>query len=456
MPKVNKAKNVEEKLNVHDQAQAVLDTVMEREDLTVPDIKYTTVEEALESEKVVTQVGPVRERSRVLFITQETSVLNEGSLEHAFYLRLASRFDEIHMIALSAAPKGDDKTKRYGTNFWVYLAAKTHDFLLVPKIKKLVSHQLVFTDGFRPDFIVATDPYESAVVATALAEKYDRPFQIHVTENFWDRSLPKEKRVSSSKRRMAKGIIKVTDSVRTRTDQLAHDFKQKFPKVMDVSPLPRHYNLNEIAHLKEEGQEDDMFPQSAQVALAVGALNHDSKMFRVIDAARDFLKSPKNLLVIVGDGAAKDELRKRAEILGLEKQILFKPAVNNLLPYFGSVDMLIVTDVTDVSNDIVLRAAAAGTAMLLAKNELRADLFTDGEDTFLCESDDTQAFALGIDRLSQDEALRTRFRDGAQQVVTTRVDEDIEHFYTAYQNTLERVFNLAPQAVTDTVDATKS
>lgn len=57
---------------------------------------------------------------------------------------------------------------------------------------EMVEEQLEFANGFRPDLIVARDPFESAIVALKIAKKYNRPTQLHILQDYSTADFYKE------------------------------------------------------------------------------------------------------------------------------------------------------------------------------------------------------------------------------------------------------------------------
>lgn len=399
------------------------------------------VESALEEDKLLTTNDTNRNKSRVLIVTSDIRVLEEGSLEHDFYSKLAPQFDEVHIMVTTSLHHSKKLTKRVGDNLWIYTTGHV-SWLGVPlSVGRVAKKQLMFGGGFRPDFVVATDPYESALGAYMLANKHDRPFLLQVSELFWTETFKKKKKSNHWRQRIASWLLNRVNSVRVSTNEIFDYLKEHYKDIPDLSVLPRHYNIKAIIDATSR-ETEDLFPQFNSVFLYVGKLDHNSTLFRVIDAMREALQSPRAVLVVVGDGPSKEEFKKRAEIFGIDKQVIFKPDTVDTLSIMKSADLFICPDITEASDDIVIKAAAAGIPLLLAKTDLRKDLFTDGEDALLCDPEDTQAFANSVMKIVGNKPLMTKLKSGAQYTIRNRLHEDPEVFYQSYRDSLERVFNL--------------
>jgi glycosyltransferase involved in cell wall biosynthesis len=167
-------------------------------------------------------------------------------------------------------------------------------------------------------------------------------------------------------------------------------------------------------------------------------------LFRAIDAARSALFSKGVGLVVLGDGPAKGEFEKRAQILGVGEQVIFTKDMTKLGLYLQNADILLCTDTTDASDELIVQAAASGLPLLAAENHFRSDLFVDGTDAFLCPKEDTVCFSQKLIKFLNTNALRTQFSENAKAIVTTRLSEDPAVYREAYRNSIEGVFDSAP------------
>lgn len=429
-------------LNEQEKAANFLDTVLE--ETSESDIariaNQSAVEHELEKKRLLEPAESNRERSRVFIVTSDLSILDEQSLANSFYVSLSAQFDEIHVCITVPLKKYKKTTKRFGKNLWLYTTGHIGWYKVPLAVRSLAKDQLTFADGFRPDFIVATDPFESGLGAYLVASKYNRPFQVHVTFPFWSSEFKKRPEYNKWRIRIANYVLKRTDSIRTSTNDIKTYLKKKYAQADNISVLPRHYSIKEVVEASDKNTSKDLFPQFALVILYVGKLDHKSTLFRTIDASRSLLQSSGTVLVVVGEGAAKSEFQKRAEIFGINQQIIFKPGNADIISIMKSSDVLVCADTTETSDEVVIKAAAVGLPLIVAKTQLREDLFADGEEAFLCDPEDTAGFTTKLSNFVNNNALRKQFQVGARESVTTRLLEDSETFYQAYRNSLEGVF----------------
>ncbi len=423
-------------------AEHVLDEVLES--TTEESLKEKLMESSVEAEL---QKDPIvilesdRSESRVLFVTKDASILEKGSTSQLHFFNISEVFNEIHIIILCEAWQGKPRIERLHINVWAYTTSVRFWPLQTYASLALADSQLQFSGGFRPDIVVALDPFESGLCGLLIAEKYDREFQLHITEDFTTPEFRAKSQGTAWRLRIARHVLKRTGSVRVATEAIKAQIIKRYPRIKDLSLLPRHFDIHAILKASEESSDADAFPQFSFVALFAGKLDHESTLFRAMDACRTILNSHRIGLVVLGDGPNKKEFEKRAEILGIQQQVLFQKDMSFLISYMKSADVLICTDTTEASDELVIKAAAAGLPILAAQTELRKDLFTDGESALLCHAEDVVSFSQKLVDILNANSLRIQLSRNARDVIKTRLHEDPNAYKLAYRDSIEVVFS---------------
>jgi glycosyltransferase involved in cell wall biosynthesis len=429
-------------LDPSQKASDVLEYVLHETDESVVKEKEvaSSVREELKEASVITQVS-TRAKSRVLFVTADITVLSEGSVLQNHFRNIASAFEEVHVIVLSTVYESKKGIIRLDTNLWLYTTSVKSVWKQPFAALALARSELQFAAGFRPDIVVALDPFLSGLIGLEIAKTYEREFQVHVLEDFLSPFFIESHEYGAWKVRLAKYVLKRTMSIRTRTEIIRTKVAAKITHTKDIEVLPKYVDIASLTQsVALPEQSPDMFAAFSFVILFVGDLDYDSTLFRAIDAARSALFSKGIALVVAGDGPAKKEFEQRAEILGVKEQVVFLKDTGLLPQYFKNADILLCTDVTEASDDIVVKAAAAGLPILAAQNHFREDLFEDGVDAFLCPPEDTVCFSQKLIKFLNTNALRQQFETNAKDIVSTRLRVDPEIFRLAYRNSIEAAF----------------
>ncbi|MEZ4103690.1 MAG: glycosyltransferase [Candidatus Paceibacterota bacterium] len=413
-----------------------LDYILKKEEKNKDDTKYVSVEEAV-NEEALFQAKSDREETRVLFISRDESLLNPSKQSLDGYTNLSDLFDEVHILILREGIKSKTPVLRVADNVWLYTAS-SDDWWSTPNAgMKLVKEQLIFAEGFRPDLVVARDPFESAFLAIRIGKKFKCSVQVHVLEDYTKPVFLKKEKHNRWRRLLAKYTLSRVDSVRVITDGI-YDCVNKNFKIKDLAILPKFNNYEPLISVKPTIDLKDKYRPFVFIMLYIGRLGHDSTLFRAIDAGRFGLRNPHIGLVVLGDGPARREFEKRAEILEIKKQVVFEPKVKDTIPYLKSASVLVITDTNAVGDELALKGAAAGIPMVISRTPAREDIFVDGESALLCEPDNTDEFSLKLNMIMNDVSLRRRLVESAQNMIRKHFHDDPEKYKTAYRNSVEK------------------
>ncbi len=424
-------------LNADEFASNSLDYVLEKEKRVKDDTRYLSVEEAI-NENTVYKASSSRNETRVLFISRDESLLNPTQQSLDGYTNISDLFDEVHILILRQGIKARNPVLRVAKNVWLYTASDRNWWKTPFAGMSLARQQLVFAEGFRPDLIIARDPFESAVLGIMLSKKYKRPLQLHVLENYSKLEFIKKDKRNIWRSRLAPYVISRVDSIRISTVAMYDFIKAKF-SVKDLAILPRFNNYESLISIPKTIDLRDRYKPFVFIMLYIGKLTNESAVNRAIDAGRFGLRNPHVGLIILGDGPAKKMFEKRAEILGIKEQVVFESDVKDVVPYLKSANVLIVPDTDAESEEVVLKGAAAGIPMVLSRTAIREDIFTDGESALFSAPDNIDEFSLKLNILMNDVPLRNHMVQLAQEMIVAKFHEDPNKYLTAYRESLEQV-----------------
>ena len=401
-----------------------------------PEEKRVSAQEAM-TQAPVFQANTDRDVTRVLFVSQNEALLNPSQRTLDGYLDLESLFDEVHILILRQGIPSRTPVLRVSDKMWMYTVSVKHWWQATPAALEVLDEQLVFANGFRPDLIVARDPFESATIVSKAGLKYNRPTQLHILSDYAGGS--NKKKISFWRRFLARFTIPRFQSVRTMTSSM-QTYIQKHFVISDVATLPRYQNYAQLMASEESIDLKAKYQSHIFFFLYVGNLSHESTLHRALDAARFTLRNPRMAMVVLGDGVAKREFVKRSRILEIEEQVIFETRVPDATAYLKSAHILIVTDTDGDSDELVLKAAACGIPMVMARNEKREDIFTHGESAFLCDPGDVQAFTDSIDSLQNSPEVRQAFINNSQAIIKKKFHGNRAQYQEAYRTSIEQAF----------------
>jgi len=179
-------------------------------------------------------------------------------------------------------------------------------------------------------------------------------------------------------------------------------------------------------------------PPGALVAVYVGRLSHEKGLPWLLSgfalAARE---EPRAMLVLVGDGAMRNELEALATKLGLgSSQVLFSGRVDaSEVPlWLRASDVFTLTSPNEGFSCALAEAMSAGLASVVSRIPANVQLIEDEVHGLLTRVGDDSAIASALIRLFRDSALRGRMGQAARQRIvdnysTGRVAERYEALF---------------------------
>jgi len=182
-------------------------------------------------------------------------------------------------------------------------------------------------------------------------------------------------------------------------------------------------------------------PEDAFVIGKVGRLaplkGHED-LFKALDVLLP--QQPKSRVLLIGDGALREQLEARAERLGLRDKVVFAGLVTpaEVPRYIGIMDCLAHLSQREALSRALPQALAAARPVIAYDFDGADEVCLNGETGFLVRTGDVPSVAHQLLNLSRDPALRARLGQRGQQLVKEqfRVENMLEQIYQLYQRLL--------------------
>jgi glycosyltransferase involved in cell wall biosynthesis len=171
-------------------------------------------------------------------------------------------------------------------------------------------------------------------------------------------------------------------------------------------------------------------PPNAFVLFAAGRLVHKKGFEYLLEAAGELCRRGRAVaLVIAGKGDLEQELRTRAEALGISPHLTLAGNVDrkSLPLYFAMADAVVVPSVRDAAGNVdglpnvLLEAMASAKAIVATDVAGIPEALRAGRDGLIVAEKDPAGIADAVEQLMQSDELRGRLGRAAR----TRVEEDL-------------------------------
>jgi glycosyltransferase involved in cell wall biosynthesis len=138
--------------------------------------------------------------------------------------------------------------------------------------------------------------------------------------------------------------------------------------------------------------------------------------------------------VIIGDGRLRGELEAQAKMLGLDEDVLFLGTRNDPEDFYPALDIVALTSLNEGTPLTLIEAmanarpiiatAVGGVVDLLGPAVSAQDGYTICERGLVVESGDAEAFARGLGRLLEDQALGRELGERGLEFVIRNYGKD--------------------------------
>lgn len=411
---------------------------MEREQQAAKEANVTEVTKERAAAPVITQASD-RNRSRVLLVSRDASILESGSPAANKILELSGMFAEVHVIVLNEGRGQTDEIHRIGNFAWVYQTSSKAWWRTIFDARKVAKQQLVFGEGFRADFIIATDAFEAGVAGHLIAKRFNRPLQVHVIEDFFFEGFRDANPENNWRLSMANFVLKRVSCVRTTSAYIENRIVEKYKKLKGrVELLPVFYNLEKWTAAPISFDIRTEYPQFKFALLHISNMNSLAHTDVVIDGLYYLLKQYASMgLIIVGDGEEKPALEKRIIDYGLQDQVVFGSPDTDLISCMKSAQVLLQTSEDPAQDELVLKAAAVELPIVSGNRGLASEFFIDEESVLLCPLNSPACYGEKVNRLLNDTHLRKKLALNARDVVFSSIEQDYDAYMAAYRASIE-------------------
>jgi glycosyltransferase involved in cell wall biosynthesis len=125
----------------------------------------------------------------------------------------------------------------------------------------------------------------------------------------------------------------------------------------------------------------------------------------------------KTALLIIGDGAERENLEDRVRVMGISDRVHFTGMIpySELPAYMGVADAFVTASITEVHPLSVIEALASGLPVVGIQSPGVGDIVEDGVTGFLAPEEDLAVFTAKISRIVTDRDIREKMSQEAKE-----------------------------------------
>lgn len=360
----------------------------------------------------------------VLMISTDRNIFRDGSDAHTRMREYSALAKTLCIIVFTRKKDKFKKTEiapnctAYPTNSssrWFYIAdayflAKR---LFLPSMDiKSDADTEVIQDVPPVNLITAQDPFETGIAGLLIARKLRRPLHLQVHTNLFAPAFRQGSFLNSLRVRIAKFLFRRRADIRVVSERIKtsifNEMKFPFNKTPKITVLSVFVNTEKFINtppsfnLHEEYQGFDL------LVLVVARLEKEKNVLRAIRLVEEVNKDKAKVsvaLVIVGSGTEEFMLKNYVKRAGLEDRVFFRGWQSDMVSYYKTADLLLVTSLYEGYPLMFVEAAASGCPILTL------DVGSASETPFLrnslvCPENDNECLFRNIKTLASERTVR--------------------------------------------------
>lgn len=371
-------------------------------------------------------------------ISTDQSIFKESSVVRQRILEYGDLFEELHVIVYT---KRELRMKNYelriGQNIFLYPTKtifKLLYFFDAYKIAKKVIHNSSFT--IHNSAITTQDPFETALVGYWLKKKFKLPLQIQSHSDFLSPFFASESLKNRLRILLGQRLIKKADGVRVVSERVRQSLVSKLQiQFSKITVLPIVYDMERFRNqpigvdLRKKYQDYDF------IILSASRLTVEKNIGLAIEAMREIVKKyPKALLLLVGDGPEREKLRLQVISYRLQENAIFEPWTNDLVSYYRTADLFLMTSNYEGGARAPAEAVAAGLPVVMTDVAPANEIIKDGINGFVVPVGDCRQLSERTLDLLNDKNKRAAFSQAALDIAKNFPTK--EEYLKRYQKSL--------------------
>lgn len=382
---------------------------------------------------------------KVLSIGMDRKLFEERSEVLERSLAYASKMEELHMIVFSL--KKHDLKPKVINNLYLYPTNSLSRIIFLWDAYKL-GKKIITGKKFAKDASVISAQDPMSIVGFILSRKFTLPLQIQIHTDvfnpYFRNSLTNVKNFWYSgwvNAPLTRFLIRKAQGIRVVSQDIADSIKKRFPNIKaPVDVLPVFVDIERIVNteIRRDLQKD--FPQFKFIVFMASRLSPEKRIDLALKVFKKVLENFKDTgLVIAGNGDEKGHLQQIAKKMGIEKNVAFIGWQDDLISYYKTADMFLLTSDYEGYGMTLIEAAASGCPIITTKVGIaKSDLFVNGENSSVCPVGDVGCISNSINTLVSDNSKRELFKRAMQDSIKHKLISKDE-YVSRYVGLLEKL-----------------
>lgn len=375
---------------------------------------------------------------KILIINLDKSIFRPNS-RSAENLKDYSRFfDKLFVISWTREKKQpiyfENKLFIYPTN------SKSRLFYISDTYKIFKKH----IEADKIDLISSQDPFETGLAAFLISRKYKIPLHLQahtdfLSPYFWKESLlnkirvllakfliPRAKCIRVVSERIKRSLSFAKDPSKNRLTPFASRMARPHLRFLRgtftsprISVLPIFVDVKKIQESPVKTDLHKKYLHFNFIILMASRLTREKNIGLAIEVMPEIIKKhPKTGLVIVGEGPERKNLESRIRNLELGENIIIEGWADNMISYYKTADLFLLTSNYEGYGMAVIEAMASGCPVIMTDVGLAGEVLVDKKDGLVVPVKNKKKLTEAILSLIKNADLRKNLTENAKKILS--------------------------------------
>lgn len=364
--------------------------------------------------------------TKVISISTDRNIFDENSAVRKRQMKYGTLFEELHIVVFTKLSASLPARIEIAPNIWVYGTNSICKIFHISRAVKIVSRIVSIgpcagscsgavagsgRGNFLPENTVVSvqDPFETGIVGLKLKKKFNFPLHLQIHTDFMSSYFRNHSLFNRLRARIAKKVLINADAIRVVSKRISNSLSVLGLK-SELTPviLPIFVDIEKIKNTKIAPGFDlkKKYPQFNFIILMASRLTREKNIGVGVEILRRLHDVYSKIgLVIVGNGPENKKLKRLAKKLNVEKSIVFEPWQNDLISYYKSANVFILTSDYEGYGMTLVEAIASHCPTVSTDTGIASELLKDGI-SFVCPVGDIDCLFKTISSLVENLALR--------------------------------------------------
>jgi glycosyltransferase involved in cell wall biosynthesis len=287
--------------------------------------------------------------------------------------------------------------------------------------------------------ITTQDPFETGFVGLLVSRKLRRPLHLQVHTDLFALAFGRGSFLNSFRVRIARFLFRRRADIRVVSERIKtsifNEMKFPFNKTPRITVLPVFVNTEQFINTPPSFDLHEQYPGFDFLVLMVARLEKEKNVLHALRLVEDIAKDKPDLsigLVIVGSGSQERMLKNYVKRAGFADRIFFAGQQSDMVSYYKTADILLVTSMYEGYGRMYLEAAASGCPVLTPDIGAARDMLFSWN-SVICPEKDNACLFRNLENLASERVLRETFLASARAGVKRMKFQTKEEYLAEYK-----------------------